>query len=55
MITRGGRAVRNLALTKKLTDVFCLFFTDMTFVPGQFIPYIFFAPSHKRTFSKMAT
>ena len=25
-----------------LTDEFCLFFTDMTFVPGQFIPYIFF-------------
>ena len=25
-----------------LTDEFCLFFTDMTYVPGQFIPYIFF-------------
>ena len=37
-----GRAVRNSALTKKLTDEFCLFFTDMTYVPGQFIPYIFF-------------
>ena len=34
----GGRAVRNSALTKKLTDEFCLFFTDMTYVPGQFIP-----------------
>ena len=37
-----------------LTDEFCLFFTDMTYVPGQFIPYIFLAPSHKRPFSKMA-
>ena len=25
-----------------LTDEFCLFFTDMIYVPGQFIPYIFF-------------
>ena len=25
----------------------------MTYVPGQFIPYIFLAPSHKRIFSKM--
>ena len=25
-----------------LTDEFRLFFTDMTYVPGQFIPYIFF-------------
>ena len=39
MITRGGRAVgqaggqseRTSALNKKLTDEFCLFFTDMTF------------------------
>ena len=37
-----------------LTDQFCLFFTDMTYVPGQFIPYIFLAPSHKWPFSKMA-
>ena len=37
-----------------LTDELCLFFTDMTYVPGQFIPYIFLAPSHKRSFSKMA-
>ena len=42
VITRGGRAgrraVRNSAFTKKLTDEFCLFFTDMTYmyVPGQF-------------------
>ena len=46
VITRGGqtvgRAVRNSALTKKLTYEFCLFFTDMTYVPGQFIRYIFF-------------
>ena len=41
-IQSGGRAVKNSALTKKLTDEFCLFFTDMTYVPGQFIPYIFF-------------
>ena len=34
----GGRAVRNSALTKKLTYEFCLFFTDMTYVPGEFIP-----------------
>ena len=59
VITRGGRsggrAVRNSALTKKLTDEFCLFFTDMSHVPGQFIPYIFFlALIHKRPFSKMA-
>ena len=32
--------MRNLVLTKKLTDEFCLFFTDMTYVPGQFFPYI---------------
>ena len=38
----GGRAVRNSAITKKLTDEFCLFFTGMTYVPGQLIPYIFF-------------
>ena len=50
----SDRTVRNLALTKKLTDEFCLFFTDMTYVPGQFIPYTFFAPSHKPPFSKMA-
>ena len=37
-----GPAVTNSALTKKLTDEFCLFFTDMTYVPGQFIPSIFF-------------
>ena len=37
-----------------LTDEVCLFFTDRTYVPGQFIPYIFLAPSHKRPFSKMA-
>ena len=24
-----------------LTNEFCLFFTDMTYVPGQFIPYFF--------------
>ena len=35
------RAVRNSAPTKKLTDEFCLFFTDMTYVPGKLIPYIF--------------
>ena len=33
---------------------FPLFFTDMTYVPGQFIPYIFLAPSNKQPFSKMA-
>ena len=54
VITRGGRAVRNSALTKKLLDEFCLFFTDMTYVPGPFIPYIFLAPKHKQPFSKMA-
>ena len=39
-----------------LTDKFCLFFTDMTYVPGQFIPYFFcfLAPSHKRPFPKVA-
>ena len=37
----GGLAVRNSALTRKLTDEFCLFFTNMTYVPGQFILYIF--------------
>ena len=45
VITRGGRsggqsggqAVRNSAVAKKLLDEFCLFFTDMTYVPGQFM------------------
>ena len=37
-----GRAVGNLVFTKKLTDEFGLFFTDMTHVPGQFIPCIVF-------------
>ena len=32
-----GRLVRNSALTKKVTDEFCLFFTDMTHVLVQFI------------------
>ena len=50
----GSRAgSQNSALTKKI-DEFCLFFTDMTYVPGQFISYIFLAPSHKRPFSKKA-
>ena len=31
---------------------FPLFFTDMTYVPGQFIPYIFLAPSNKRPFPR---
>ena len=48
------RAVRNSALTSKLSDEFCLFFIDMTYVPGQFIRYIFLAPSHKQPFFKMA-
>ena len=57
MITRGrragGRTVRNSALTQKLLTVeFFLFYIDMTYVPGQFIPYIFFAPSHKRPFPR---
>ena len=30
-----------------LTDEFCLFYTDMTYVPGQFIPYIFFGTKPK--------
>ena len=37
----GGLAVRNSALTKKLADEFCSFFTDMNYVPVRFIPYIF--------------
>ena len=37
-----GRAVGNSALSKKLTDEIFSFFTDMTYVPGQFIPYVFF-------------
>ena len=48
-----GRAVRNFVLTKRFTVEFCLFFIDMTYLPGQFIPYIFFAPRHKRPFSKI--
>ena len=59
VITRGGRASgraggqagRNSALTQKLIDEFCLFFTDMTYVPGQFIPYIFLG---HQVISKMA-
>ena len=38
----GGRSVRNSVVTQKVTDEFCLFFINMTYVPGQFIPYIFF-------------
>ena len=37
--------IRNLALTKKSTDKFYLFFTDITYVHGQFSHiyiYIFF-------------
>ena len=54
VITRGRQAVRNSALTKKLTDEFCFFFTDMTYryVPGQFIPYIFFCGHFPRWPSK---
>ena len=40
-LSHQRRAGGNSALTKKLTDEFCLFFTDMTYVPGQFIQYIF--------------
>ena len=47
--------MRNLALTKKLTDEFCLFLTDMIYVRGQLFPYIFLTPRHKQPFSKMAT
>ena len=36
------RGIGYRALTKKVTDEFCLFFKDMTYVPGQFFPYIFF-------------
>ena len=42
--------MRDLALTKKLTDDFCLFFTGMTYEPGQFFPYIFLSPRHKQSF-----
>ena len=52
--TVGLRLVRNSARTKKLTDEFCLFFTDMAYVPGQFTPHLFLAPSHKQPFSKIA-
>ena len=45
VITRGGRAVRravrNSALTKKVTDEFCLLFTDITYVP---MGKVYFAP-----------
>ena len=37
-----GRAVRNSALTKKLTDEFCLFFTDMTYLCAWAIHPIYF-------------
>ena len=42
VITRVRRAVRKSAPSKKLTDQFCLFFTYTTYVPAQFIPFIFF-------------
>ena len=48
-------SIRNLAFNKEVTDELCLFFTEMTYVPGHFFPYIFWgALSHKRLFSKMA-
>ena len=46
--------VRNSVLNKKLADEFSLFFTETTYVPGQFIPYIFLgAPSHKLQFPRL--
>ena len=42
----------NLALTYKLTDKVCLFFSDMTYVPGKFFLYICFASSHKLPFPR---
>ena len=51
-VPAAGR-ILNLALTKKLTDKFCLIFTFMTYVTGQFFPYIFLAPSQKPSFCKM--
>ena len=42
MIAPKHETVVFTPLTETLTDEFCLFFTDMTYVPGQFIPYIFF-------------
>ena len=46
--------MRNLALTKKLTDKFCLFFTDMTYAWAIFPIYHLEAPHHEWPFSKMA-
>ena len=44
--------MRNLALSKQLTDELCLFLlTDMTYVTGQF--FLTFTSSHMRPFSKM--
>ena len=37
---RHGR-INNLTQIKKLNKEFCLFFTDMTYVPGKFFAYIF--------------
>ena len=45
-----GRVVRNSALTKKLTDEFSFFFTDMTYMAIYPI-YVFW---HNRPFSKMS-
>ena len=52
-LNRRRRHIRNLALTKKLTDEFCLFFINMAYVPGQFFQYTVLSPCHKRPFSKM--
>ena len=51
---RAGLRPEMQLLLKSLLMNLVYFFKDMTYVPGQFISYIFLAPSHKRPFSKMA-
>ena len=46
------RLILNLALAKKLADVFCLFFTYRTYVTGLFFPFIFLHPARKAIFQE---
>ena len=50
----GDHQRRAVGRVRNSADEFSLFFTETTYVPEQFIPYIFFgAPSHKRQFPRL--
>ena len=51
---RRRGCIMNIALTKKLTDEFRLFFTDIAYVPEILPIYFFLHQANKRPFSKMA-